>query len=123
MYQAVRQHSAVEEILDAAKTKRYSHARLRRMVLHAWLGLEEVPAHVPYLRVLAANATGRRLLRQMRDSGAPVLTKAADVTALGTAAEALFAAEALRTDLYTLAFPDLAQSTCGRDWRTTPVML
>ena len=123
LYQAVRQHSAVEEILDAAKTKRYSHARLRRMVLHAWLDLEEVPSHVPYLRVLAANATGRRLLRQMRDSGAPVLTKAADVTALGTAAEALFAAEALRTDLYTLAFPDLAQSTCGRDWRTTPVML
>ena len=119
----MRKHSTVEEILDAAKTKRYSHARLRRMVLHAWLGLEEVPNHVPYLRVLAANETGRKLLRQMRDGGAPVLTKAADVAALGSAAEALLRAEAVRTDLYTLAFPALCQSTCGREWRTTPVML
>ena len=123
LYQAVRKHSTVEEILDAAKTKRYSHARLRRMVLHAWLGLEEVPNHVPYLRVLAANETGRKLLRQMSDGGAPVLTKAADVAALGSAAEALLRAEAVRTDLYTLAFPALRQSTCGREWRTTPVML
>lgn len=123
LYRAVRTETSVESILDAAKTKRYSHARLRRMVLHAWLGVTECPGEVPCLRVLAANATGRALLRQMRESGAPVLTKAADVAALGGAAEALLRAEAVRTDLYTLAFPGLAQSTCGREWRTTPVML
>ena len=112
-----------KEILDAAKTKRYSHARLRRMLLAAWLDLPPAPQEVPYLRVLAAGATGRALLRQMRAGGAPVLTKAADVAALGSAAEELFAQEAARTDLYTLAFPDLHESVCGRDWRTTPVML
>ena len=93
------------------------------MVLHAWLGMEDVPDRVPYLRVLAANETGRKLLRQMRDGGASVLTKGADVSALGDAAEQLFTTEAARTDLYTLAFPDLHESVCGRDWRTTPVML
>lgn len=122
-YQAVRSGCGVEEILDAAKTKRYSHARLRRMLLAAWLDLPPAPQEVPYLRVLAAGATGRALLRQMRAGGAPVLTKAADVAALGGAAEELFAQEAARTDLYTLAFPDLHESVCGRDWRTTPVML
>jgi len=123
LYEAVRSETSVEAILDAAKSKRYSHARLRRMVLHAWLDMKEVPADVPYLRVLAANETGRKLLRKMRDGGAPVLTKAADVAALGAEAEALFTTEALRTDLYTLSFPDLAQSACGRDWRVTPIML
>ena len=123
LYEAVRTQTSVEAILDAAKTKRYSHARLRRMVLSAWLGMEDVPDCVPYLRVLAANETGRKLLRQMRDNGAPVLTKGADVAALGAEAEALFTAEAARTDRYALTFPDLTQSTCGRDWRMTPKML
>ena len=123
LYEAVRTGCSVEEILDTAKTKRYSHARLRRMVLSAWLDMRDVPESVPYLRVLAANAAGRKLLRQMRDNGAPVLTKAADVSALGAAAQELLRAEAVRTDLYALAFPALAQSACGREWRTTPVML
>ena len=123
LYDAVRTQTSVEAILDAAKTKRYSHARLRRMVLSAWLGMEAVPDTVPYLRVLAANETGRKLLRQMRAEGAPVLTKAADVAALGAQAEALLRDEARRTDLYALTFPDGAQSLCGREWRTTPIML
>lgn len=123
LYQAVRTQTSVEAIPDEAKTKRYSHARLRRMLLAAWLEMKEMPDHVPYLRVLAANDTGRRLLRQMRDNGAPVLTKAADVSQLGAAAEELFRAEAARTDLYTLTYPQLAHSACGADWRATPIML
>ena len=93
------------------------------MLLAAWLDMQETPDDVPYLRVLAANAIGRQLLRQMRDGGAPVLTKAADVARLGEAAEQLFTAEAARTDLYALTRPDLGQSTCGSDWRASPIML
>ena len=104
------------------KTKRYPAARLRRLVLAAWLGLPKAPETVPYARVLAANETGRALLRQMRRAGRPVLTKAADVAALGLSAEALFRREAAYTDLYTLAYDDLPQSRPGSDWRLTPVM-
>ena len=122
-YRAVRTTATVEQLLEAAKTKRYPHARLRRMLLAAWLDMQETPDDVPYLRVLAANAIGRQLLRRMRDGGAPVLTKAADVAALGEAAEQLFTAEAAHTDLYALCRPDLGQSTCGSDWRASPIML
>ena len=122
-YQAVRSATDLESLADAAKTKRYSHARLRRMALAAWLEMKEIPDHVPYLRVLAAHATGRKLLRQMRDAGAPVLTKAADVSRLGAAAEELLRREALWTDLYTLTYPDLAHSACGAEWRASPIML
>ena len=122
LYQASRSGSTLEAVLAAAKTKRYPMARLRRMVLAAWLDLPAPPERTPYLRVLAANDTGRRLLRQMRDAGAPVLTKPADVSLLGAEAEALFAVESRCTDLYVLARPDPAQMTPGQEWRMTPVM-
>ena len=122
LYQAVRTGATLAEVLDAAKTKRYPMARLRRLVLAAWLDLPEPPDRVPYLRVLASNGTGRRLLRQMRDQGAPVLTKAADAAALGPDAAALFAVESRCTDLYVLARPSAEQMAPGQDWRTTPVM-
>lgn len=125
VYRAVRQESSIEAALEAAKTKRYTHARLRRMVLSAYLEMPSValPDKLPYLRVLAANEKGRALLRQMRESGAPVLTKAADVAALGNQAQKWLEAEARRTDLYTLAYPQPCHSSCGAEWRITPKML
>ena len=70
----------MELILDAAKSKRYALARLRRMCLCAALG---VPAELqrslpPYARILALNDRGRALLHQLAgESGVPVLTKPA----------------------------------------------
>ncbi len=124
VYRAVQENCTVAEILDAAKTKRYSHARLRRMLLAAYLRLPtEAEEQLPYLRLLAANQRGRQLLRMMQKNHVPVLTKPADVTRLGSTAEALFKAEAQRTDIYTLAYPDVQQSRCGTDWRAVPILL
>lgn len=125
VYRAVQENCTMEEILDAAKTKRYSHARLRRMLLAAYLRLptDPVPEKLPYLRLLAANQRGRQLLRTMQKNHVPVLTKPADVARLGPEAEALFKAEAQRTDIYTLAYPDVHQSRCGADWRAVPILL
>ena len=71
--------------------------------------------------MLAANAAGRALLRQMRDSGAPVLTKPADAPALGREAAALLALESRCTDLRALACPDPGRP--GADTRAAPLML
>ena len=122
MYQAAHTGVTLADVLEAAKTKRYPLARLRRMVLAAWLDLPEPPEKLPYLRVLAANGVGRQLLRRMRDAGAPVLTKPADAAALGAAAQALMAAESRCTDLYVLARPDPAQTGPGQELRSVPVM-
>ena len=113
----------MEGLLTAAKTKRYPLSRLRRMVLSAYLHLPPVPPEVPYLRVLAATPSGRAHLRALRDSGAPILTKPADVAALGASAASLFALESRCTDLYVLSRPDLTQATPAQDYRTTPLML
>ena len=79
VYRAVRAGTSVGEILALAKTKRYPMARLRRMLLAAWLEVPQPPEEVPYLRLLGAGKDGRPLLRQMQRSGVPVLTKPADV--------------------------------------------
>ena len=124
LYDASRTATSIEELLTAAKTKRYAYARLRRTVLRMYLGIEEVPEKVPYLRVLACNERGRALLKQMKKSASlPILTKSADVRELSPDAQRLFAIETRATDLYTLAYPDLAQSVGGSEWTTNPVIL
>ncbi|MCI2056337.1 MAG: nucleotidyltransferase family protein [Oscillibacter sp.] len=125
LYDASRTAASPEKILAAAKTKRYAYTRLSRMMLWAYLGLqpEDFLAKVPYLRVLAANETGRALLAQMRTTASvPVLTKPADVRKLSAQAQHLFALEARATDLYALAYPDIAAACGGLEWREGPVI-
>ena len=62
LYEAARRGSSPEEIADLAKSKRYAHARLRRMVMCAALGVRAGDANgiPPYIRVLAFDARARR---------------------------------------------------------------
>jgi predicted nucleotidyltransferase len=122
LYDVSRTASSVAEVLAAAKTKRYPLARLRRMVLQSYLNLPRRPERPPYLRLLAANGRGREMLGVMRGR-ARVLTKAADVAALGEKARRVLEAEARATDLYTLAYPTLAQAAGGAEWRQSPFIL
>ena len=125
-YAAVHAQAGVEDILFAAKTRRYPLSRLRRMLLWAYLGLTPaaLPERIPYLRVLAANRTGRTLLARMRESAAvPVLTKPAHAERLGAEARTLFRLEARAADLYALAYPELSAAGGGGMWREGPVIL
>ena len=125
LYEASRRAASLEEILEAAKTKRYAHARLRRMVLWAWLGLipADFPQEIPYLRVLAANQTGRELLGRMRETASvPVITKPQHVRRLSPEAQALFELESRAADLYALAYPDLSAAVGDSLWREGPVI-
>ncbi len=125
-YRESRTATSLEGLLSAVKTKRYPYARLRRMALWGYLGItpQDKPKTAPYLRVLSANERGRTLLSQMRTTATvPVITKPADVSKLSPQAQTLFHLEAKATDLYTLAYPDLAQATGGQEWRQSPVMI
>ena len=115
---------SLERVLERAKTKRYPLARLRRMILWAYLGvLPGEWAHPLYLRPLAANRTGRLLLARMRSAELPVLTKAAQVRKLPDSSRRLFSLETRAADLFALAYPNLAASLAGDEWRAGPVML
>lgn len=102
-WNAMRSGSSMEEILTLAKTKRYPHARLRRMMMHAFLGVtqemaEELPA---YLRVLGANERGREILSVTAGTaGLPVSASLAELERSGPTAAKQARMEALSTDLY-----------------------
>ena len=118
--------ATIGTLLEAVKTKRYAHARLRRMVLSMYLGVkpEDRRSQLPYIRVLAMNDKGKYLLREMREKAAlPMLIKPADVRELSPEAQRLMEMEARATDLYALAYPDLRQSVGGSEWTTGPVIV
>lgn len=119
---AGRAARSLEELYALAKTKRYAHARIRRLALWAYLGLaaEDRPERAPYLRVLGFNERGRAVLREMEGRAqAPILTKPAHARDLEPAARRLFELEARCTDLYGLCFAE--PWPCGREWTTNPV--
>ncbi len=68
---AAREEATLEDILTAAKSKRYTRSRLDRMVMCAFLGLtaDDLAAPAPYVRVLALNDRGRQILKQARAAG------------------------------------------------------
>ena len=125
-YAAVRTAASVDELLGTVKTKRYAYARLRRMLLAAYLDIAaaELPQEIPYLRVLACNERGRMLLRAIKNEGsAPVLTKSADVRSLSEEAQRLFALSARACDQYVLAYPELRAAKGGGAWTQGPVIV
>lgn len=68
---ACRSCDSIDSIIAATKSKRYTHTRITRMLMCAYLGISremlETPA--PYCRVLAFNDGGRAVLKAARQSG------------------------------------------------------
>ncbi len=123
LYEAARRGTSTEEIADLAKTKRYAHARLRRMVMCAALGVRAGDAGgvPPYIRVLAFDACGAALLREMKTSASlPVVVKSAHVKDENETVRRTFALGSRAHDLYVLGWQNCASQAADGDYRHTP---
>ena len=126
IFRAAHTEPTLEAVLDAAASKRYPRARLRRICLCAGLGVKAgdnggIP---PYLRVLAANARGLTLLRKMEETCAlPVVTKPGKVRGLNDGCQTLFELCAAGTDFYHLGYGEAGARGGDRDWKTGPVIV
>ncbi len=123
---AARTEPTLDGVLAAAGTKRYAMSRLRRMLMCAAIGITaaDTAADAPYIRVLAATARGRELLREMDGRSAlPVITKPASVKKLDESCRRCFELECAADDLLALGCPAPQERRAGADWLTTPVML
>ena len=121
---AGKQCRSLEEFLQLAKPRHWTQARMRRLLVWAFLGLTQSdrPDAPPYLRVLGFNARGQELLKTMKSRAAlPILTKPAHARGLEEPGRRLFALEAQCTDLYDLCLPEVPVP--GREWTTGPVRL
>ena len=104
----------------------YALARIRRLVLWAFLGLtaEDRPAALPYLRVLGFTQRGQILLRQMKTAASlPILVKPAHAARLPEEARRLFALEARCTALYDLCRQKFGQTPGKNEYTQNPIRL
>ena len=116
IHDAALKASSLDELYSLAKTKRYSHARIRRIVLHAFMGFtaKDYKGNPPYIHVLAMNDKGKEILKEAKDKATlPIVTKASDFDSLDEYGKQVFALEDMCTDVYSLASP--AIQPCGRE--------
>jgi len=118
--EAVRTATTFDDLCAAAKSKRYSYARIRRLFFAAFLDMnKKLYSEIPYARVLAFSDIGRGMIKEI-DASLPVLTKSSAVNQLDEQAKKMFQFEAKCTDQYTLALPGYAQRRTGTEWITSP---
>lgn len=116
IYAAARKAGSLEELYSLIKSKRYTHARIRRIVLASFLGLDASMAEglPPYLRILAINEKGQEILRKAKENlKIPVITNSSDILSLDSHAKNMLELECRATDLYALCMPHAAP--CGLD--------
>lgn len=116
IHDAALKASSLEELYQLAKTRRYSHARIRRIVLHAFLGFtsDDYKGNPPYIHVLAMNDKGKEILKSAKEkSKLPIITKASDFDNLDEYGQHVFSLEDMCTDVYSLASPVILP--CGRE--------
>ena len=114
---------ALEECVRSASTKRYSRARMRRILLCAALGVhaEDALQAPPYARLLSCSERGRAYLGQASNSFTiPLLTKPAAARRMDEESERIFELGASAHELYRLQFVTDDDKTWGTDWRTGP---
>ncbi len=111
LYKAARQAVDLPSLLEAIKSKRYTLARCKRILVSALLhipaGFADTLGNDPdncYLHVLGLKRVGRGLLAAMASRGnAPVILRHSDMQNCTDAARASLAIDALSTDLYAYA--------------------
>ncbi len=115
IYAAVREHNSTEEIITAIKTKRYTHARIRRILTSALLGITEdlQNTETEYVRVLGFTSQGAKLLKNCT---LPVVTSVAKGLKLGGNTQTLLEKDIFATDTAALAYP--TPHKCGMDFTT-----
>lgn len=117
---AARQALSIEELYSLSKTKRYTHARIRRIVMNSVLGIsgEESSADVPYIRILGMNDRGAEIVRMMKEKSIlPILSKTSDIGSAGEKAQALFDIECRATDLRSLCLKQPLPCGAEKDYK------
>ena len=103
---AVKSAKSLEELYDTVKTKRYTHSRIRRIILRAYLGItSDMQKEPPYLRILAFSEKGANILSQMKKSASlPIISNYGGAKAQGEQIQKLFEQESRFTDIYNLGY-------------------
>lgn len=115
IYSAVQSANHLDELFDAVKTKRYTHARIRRLIFCAALGIFGIEP-TEYLHILGFSKKGEELLKIMaKRCVLPPVTSYSDAKKLGKSAQNQFENTAKQTDFYNLLCDKI--QPCGCEYR------
>jgi len=123
IYNAAMKHCGIESVVNESVTKRYTAARISRAVWSAYLGIESAgyPQLPSYIRVLAMNDKGKKLLAAARKKATlPIITKLADYDVSG---DRLMQLDIRSTDLYSMGYSNREKRVGGLDYTTSPIVL
>ena len=123
LFRAAGEEPTLDAVFAAVKNKRLAMSRVRRACYCAALGITSNAADgiPPYARLLAANARGREMLAELKEtSEIPIVTKPASVRELGERSETIFSLGAAAHDLYVLGYRAAEERRGGADWRSGP---
>ena len=112
LYNEIRLANSLEELYNGIKVKRYPMARVRRLVLSAFLGFdnEYFMKPLPYVRVLGFNKNGREIIKNAKKiSSVPIVTRVSEIKD-----EKVFKTECRATDLYNLSLRKPEE--CGKEF-------
>ncbi len=106
LFSAIRLATSLEELYNKMKVKRYTLARIRRLVLSAFIGIDNsfFMKPLPYVRILGFNKNGQNLLKSVAKScPVPVISRVSTISDLSQDSRKLFEIECRATDLYCLS--------------------
>ena len=105
IYDSIKNADSLESLYAMAKSKNYTHSRVRREVMNLWLKVrkdysEGIP---PYIKILAVSERGLSLLSQAKkNTDLPIITKHSEAKKLTGKAKEIYEAECRNTDLFSL---------------------
>ena len=123
LYRESRKCASLDELYNAAKTKKYAMSRVRRISMCALLGIKSGmnDGKAPYARILAASANGCRALRKISDEKKiPLITKPADINKYDNKLQQLFAIGVYAHDVYSLCYENKSERIGSREWQISP---
>lgn len=115
---AVREAQGLEDLYTRLKTKRYPHARLRRLVLDAALEIPATLPEPPFLLVLGAK---KEALSRLKKATLPAGTSLADLMRSGPSAQEIGELHSRAVDFSSLCREKI--SPMGLAFTTKPVVL
>ena len=108
LFEAVKNSDSLNSLFTLAKTKRYTLARIRRLIFCAVLKIFEYEKP-PYIRVLGFSQDGMELLKNMKSSAElPIVTSYSEAKKLSENAKKYFESESKYTDFYSMLMPKIA---------------
>lgn len=111
---AISQATSLEELHNLVLTKRYTNAKIRRIILCAFLGVtKEMQEEIPdYINVLACNGRGIEIIRKIKEnSDITVITKHSESELLSTSDRKLYNFTDRCDDQFGLTLPKVRK--CG----------